>query len=134
MRGINKVILIGTLGRDPELKNSNGFTVTNISLATSESYKDKQGVKQERTEWHKVVFFGKLAEIANQYLKKGSKIYLEGKIKTDKYQKDGQDVYTTKIVADSMQMLDSKDSKSQSVTNSNQPATDTELFNDDVPF
>ena len=100
-RGINKVILIGNLSNDPEQKSMpNGNAVTNISVATSESWKDKQtGQQQERTEWHRVVFFNRLAEIAGQYLKKGSKVYIEGSIRTRKWQaQDGQDRYSTEIV------------------------------------
>jgi len=110
-RGVNKVILIGNLGKDPETRfMPSGGAVTNITLATSESWKDKQsGQMQERTEWHRVVFFNKLAEIAGEYLKKGSKVYIEGSLRTRKWQgQDGQDRYTTEIVADQMQMLDSR--------------------------
>jgi len=114
MSGVNKVILIGNLGQDPDVKYMpSGDAVANVSIATSESWKDKNtGEKQERTEWHKVVFFGKVAEIAQKYLHKGSKVYVEGKLKTRKWQdKEGQDRYTTEIVVDmggSMQMLDGK--------------------------
>ena len=110
-RGINKVILIGNLGQDPETRfMPSGGAVTNVSLATSESWKDKQtGQPQERTEWHRVVFFNRLAEIAGEYLKKGSKVYVEGSLRTRKWQgQDGQDRYTTEIVASEMQMLDSR--------------------------
>lgn len=110
-RGVNKVILIGNLGNDPETKFlPSGGAVTTISLATSESWKDKQsGQMQERTEWHRVVFFNKLAEIAGEYLKKGSKVYVEGSLRTRKWQgQDGQDRYTTEIVASEMQMLDGR--------------------------
>lgn len=109
-KGINKVIVLGNLGNDPETKYmSNGNAVTNISIATSESWKDKQtGQEQERTEWHRVVFFGRLAEIAGEYLRKGSKVYIEGSLKTDKWQdQSGNDRYTTNIVATEMQMLNS---------------------------
>lgn len=108
MNGINKVILVGTLGRDPESRYTpNGLAVTTLSLATSEQWKDKQtGEKKESTEWHRVVIFGALAEIAAKYLKKGSQIYIEGSLKTRKWQnKEGQDQYTTEIVASVMQML-----------------------------
>jgi single-strand DNA-binding protein len=111
-RGINKVILIGNLGADPETRfMPSGGAVTNIRLATSESWKDRQsGQMQERTEWHRVVFFNKLGEIAGEYLKKGSKVYIEGSLRTRKWQgQDGQDRYTTEIVANEMQMLDSRD-------------------------
>lgn len=110
-RGINKAILIGNLGADPETRYAaNGTAITNVNLATSDSWKDKQsGEMQERTEWHRVVFFARLAEVAGEYLRKGSKIYVEGRIQTRKWQnKDGQDQYTTEIVANEMQMLDSK--------------------------
>jgi len=110
-RGINKVILVGNLGQDPDTKYSpTGGAMTNITVATSEGWKDKQtGQPQERTEWHRVVFFNKLAEIAGQYLKKGSKVYIEGSLRTRKWQgQDGQDRYTTEIVAREMQMLDSR--------------------------
>lgn len=113
MRGINKVILVGTLGRDPEVKYAaNGNAITNLSVATSEQWTDKNtGQKQERTEWHRVVMFGKLAEIAGQYLRKGSQVYLEGKLQTRKWQDQntGQDRYSTEVVVDGfsgqMQML-----------------------------
>lgn len=108
-KGINKVILIGNLGKDPETRYMpSGGAVTNVTVATSESWKDKDGQRQERTEWHKVVFFNKLAEIAGEYLKKGSKVYIEGALRTRSYDKDGQKHYTTEIVASEMQMLDGK--------------------------
>ena len=110
-RGVNKVILIGNLGADPETRfMPSGGAVTNVRLATSETWKDKQsGQMQERTEWHRVVFFNKLGEIAGEYLKKGSKVYIEGKLQTRKWQdQSGQDRYTTEIVANEMQMLDSR--------------------------
>jgi single-strand DNA-binding protein len=110
-RGINKVILIGNCGGDPETRYlPSGGAVTNVTVATSESWKDKQtGQPQERTEWHRVVFFNRLGEIAGEYLKKGSKVYVEGALRTRKWQdKDGGDRYTTEIVASEMQMLDSK--------------------------
>jgi single-strand DNA-binding protein len=113
MAGVNKVILIGNLGAEPEVRYMpSGDAVANVNIATSETWKDRQtGEKQERTEWHRVVFFGKIAEIVKQYLHKGSKIYVEGKLRTRKYQKDGQDHYSTEIVVDingTMQMLDSR--------------------------
>lgn len=110
-RGVNKVILIGNLGADPETRfMPSGGAVTNVRLATSESWKDRQsGQMQERTEWHRVVFFNKLGEIAGEYLKKGSKVYIEGSIRTRKWQgQDGQDRYTTESVANEMQMLDGR--------------------------
>jgi single-strand DNA-binding protein len=115
-RGINKVILIGNLGQDPDTRYTpNGNAVVNLSIATDESYKDRQtGQMVPKTEWHKIVMFGKVAEVAGQYLHKGSKIYVEGKLQTRKWQnKDGQDVYTTEVVVDisgQMQMLDSRNS------------------------
>ncbi|MFC3152088.1 single-stranded DNA-binding protein [Litoribrevibacter euphylliae] len=110
-RGINKVILVGNLGQDPETRyTANNSAVTNITIATSDSWTDKQsGQKQERTEWHRVVMFNKLGEIAGQYLRKGSKVYIEGALRTRKWQdQQGQDRYTTEIVANDMQMLDSR--------------------------
>jgi len=151
-RGVNKVILIGNLGKDPEVRYMpSGSAVTNISIATSESWKDKQtGDKQERTEWHNVVFFNRLAEIAGEYLKKGSKVYVEGSLRTRKWQdkNTGQDRYTTEIVANEMQMLDSRgggDSFQGSgsgsygksdVAESRSPAMETagDDFDDDIPF
>ncbi len=110
-RGINKVILVGNLGKDPETRYfPSGGAVTNITLATSESWKDKQtGEMQEKTEWHRVSFFNKLAEIAGEYLRKGSKVYIEGRLQTRKWQdQNGMDRYTTEIIANDMQMLDAK--------------------------
>tara|TARA_R110002073_G_scaffold333870_1_gene522194 strand:- start:7722 stop:8219 length:498 start_codon:yes stop_codon:yes gene_type:complete len=109
-RGINKVILVGNLGNDPETRYlPDGNAVTNISIATSESWKDKNtGQQNERTEWHRVVFFRRLAEIAGEYLKKGSKVYVEGQLRTRQYEKEGQKHYSTEIVANEMQMLDSR--------------------------
>ena len=112
MASVNKVILIGNLGRDPESRHMpSGEQVVNIALATTDSWKDKNGDKQERTEWHRIVIFGKLADIAAQYLRKGSPVYFEGSLRTRKWQnKEGQDQYTTEIVADKMQMLGSRSS------------------------
>ena len=110
-RGINKVILIGHLGKDPEVRYMpSGGAVTNITVATSESWKDRQtGERTERTEWHRVVFFSRLAEIAGEYLRKGRQVYIEGRLQTRKWQdKNGEDRYTTEIIANDMQMLDSK--------------------------
>ncbi|MFC3195438.1 single-stranded DNA-binding protein [Marinicella sediminis] len=106
-RGINKVILVGNLGNDPEVRYTPaGAAVTTISVATTESWKDKEGNRQEKTEWHRVVFFSRLAEIAGEYLKKGSQVYIEGKLRTNKWQdQSGQDRYTTEILANEMQML-----------------------------
>ena len=156
-RGINKVILVGNLGNDPEIRYSQaGAAITNISIATSETWKDKQtGQPQERTEWHRVVFFNRLAEIAGEYLKKGSKVYVEGGLRTRKWQdKEGQDRYTTEIVGNEMQMLDSRgssqDDRYQSSENYSQsaprsapasrpaessaPPGDFGNFDDDIPF
>jgi len=106
-KGVNKVIIVGNLGNDPEVKNlPNGGVVANLSVATSESWKDQQGQPQERTEWHRITMYRRLAEIAGEYLKKGSKVYLEGKLQTRKWQdQQGNDRYTTEIIADQMQML-----------------------------
>jgi len=148
-RGVNKVILVGNLGQDPEVRYMpNGNAVANISVATSETWKDKNtGDNQEKTEWHRVVLFRRLGEIAGEYLKKGSKVYIEGKLQTRKWQdQSGNDRYTTEIVADQMQMLDSRggasDSsgfdQSQQPKSSNQsspaPAMDPGGFDDDIPF
>ncbi len=106
-KGVNKVIIVGNLGNDPEIRNlPNGGAVANLSVATSESWKDQQGQPQERTEWHRVTMYRRLAEIAGEYLKKGSQVYLEGKLQTRKWQdQQGNDRYTTEIIADQMQML-----------------------------
>jgi single-strand DNA-binding protein len=153
-RGVNKVILVGNLGRDPEVRYSpNGQAVANVTLATSESWKDKNtGEKQERTEWHRVVFFGRLAEIAGEYLKKGAQVYVEGRLQTRKWQdKDGADRYTTEIVANEMQMLGSRagagvpsesfnqdqpygESAPAGKPAARQPAKVSEGFDDDIPF
>ena len=127
-RGINKAILIGNLGADPETRYTAGGTaVTNVNLATSDTWRDKSsGEMQERTEWHRVVFFARLAEVAGEYLRKGSKIYVEGRIQTRKYQnKDGQDVYTTEIVGNEMQMLDSRN-ENQSSSAAASPAPESQ--------
>jgi single-strand DNA-binding protein len=116
-RGVNKVILIGNLGSDPEVRYMpSGDAIANVNIATSDSWKDKQtGENQERTEWHRVVFFKRLAEIAGEYLRKGSKVYIEGRLQTRKWQgQDGQERYTTEIVASDMQMLDSRSGGSAS--------------------
>jgi single-strand DNA-binding protein len=116
MASINKVILIGNLGKDPETRYlPSGDAVTNITVATTDTWKDKSGEKQEHTEWHRVAFFGKLAEIAGEYLKKGSPVYVEGRIRTRKWQdKEGQDRYSTEIIADRMQLLGSRGGGSES--------------------
>lgn len=148
-RGVNKVILVGNLGKDPEVRYTpNGVAVANVTLATSEGWKDKQsGEMQERTEWHRVVFYQRLAEIAGEYLRKGSKIYVEGRLQTRKWQDktSGQDRYTTEIIADNMQMLDSRGGSSSSDSSFDKPAaakatgTDDaapalDSFDDDIPF
>ena len=111
--GINKVILVGNLGNDPEVRSlPSGNSVANVSLATSESWNDKNtGQKQERTEWHRVVFFNRLAEIVEQYLRKGSKVYVEGRLQTRSWEQEGVKRYTTEIIANEMQMLDSRGSQ-----------------------
>ncbi|MDH3716146.1 MAG: single-stranded DNA-binding protein [Gammaproteobacteria bacterium] len=145
-RGINKVILVGNLGADPEVRYMpSGSAVTNARIATTDSWKDKQtGEQQERTEWHQVVFFNRLAEIAGEYLKKGSQVYVEGRLQTRKWQdKTGNDRYTTEIVANEMQMLGGRGggpSPSSTSDTTNTPAsapaaTASEAdFDDDIPF
>ena len=146
-RGINKAIILGNLGNDPETRYMpNGNAVTNISVATSESWKDKQsGQMQERTEWHRVAFFNRLAEVAGEYLRKGSKVYVEGSLRTRKWQdQDGNDRYSTEIVANELQMLDSRGEQGggdyggsdqpsgQAQSHEQQPPSDFE--NEDIPF
>lgn len=110
MASVNKVILVGNLGRDPEVRYMpNGEAVANFSIATTENWKDKSGVKQEKTEWHNIVMYRKLAEIAGEYLKKGRPVYVEGRLQTRKWEKDGVTRYSTEIIADSMQMLGGRD-------------------------
>ncbi|NOZ38026.1 MAG: single-stranded DNA-binding protein [Gammaproteobacteria bacterium] len=153
-RGVNKVILIGNLGKDPEVRYAaNGAAIANITLATSESWKDKNtGEQVDKTEWHRVVFFRRLAEIAGEYLKKGSKVYVEGKLQTRKWQdQNGQDRYTTEVVASEMQMLDSRggsasfdqgynqsaapaQSQSQPAPHQQASAAPAGDFDDDIPF
>ena len=150
-RGVNKVILIGNLGQDPEVKcMPNGNAVANITVATSESWKDKNtGENVDKTEWHRVVFFRRLAEIVGEYLKKGSKIYIEGKLQTRKWQdKNGKDTWTTEIIANEMQMVDSRgggssdfnqnqgadQSMQQSAPSQAAPAPANNDFDDDIPF
>ena len=149
-RGINKVILVGNIGGDPEVRYlPNGNAVTTLSLATSEAWKDKQtGDKQERTEWHRVVCFNRLGEIAGEYVRKGSKLYVEGSLRTRKWQdQQGQDRYTTEIIATELQMLDSKGaSSSENSSPRPQQQASQEQFNhkvaqdafdelnDDIPF
>jgi single-strand DNA-binding protein len=141
MKGINKAIVVGNLGNDPESRTlPSGGAVTNISVATSESWKDKStGENQERTEWHKIVFFNRLGEIAAEYLKKGSKVYVEGQLRTRKWQdKDGNDRYSTEIIGDEMQMLDSKgaDTSGRSAPAAKAPAASpaADVDADDIPF
>lgn len=152
-RGVNKVILIGNLGQDPEVKYMpNGNAVANVTVATSESWKDKNtGEQTDKTEWHRVVFFRRLAEIVGEYLKKGSKVYIEGKLQTRKWQdKNGADHWTTEIIANEMQMLDSRgggssdfnqgqgsaptQSAPQSAPSQAAPAPANNDFDDDIPF
>lgn len=133
---MNKVILIGNLGQDPETRQTNaGTVVTNLRIATSEAWKDKQtGEQREATEWHSVVLFGKLGEIAGQYLRKGSKVYIEGKLQTRKWQdQSGADRWTTEIVANSMQMLDSRGQGSAPSRQPDDPGPSDDL-GDDIPF
>lgn len=141
MRGVNKVILVGTLGQDPETKTfPSGGSVTTFSMATSESWTDKNtGERKEVTEWHRIVLNNRLAEVAQQYLKKGSKVYIEGKIKTRKWQDKatGQDRYSTEIGGDSLQMLDGKPEGSQAQARPQQPAQSGYApvdDSDDLPF
>ena len=151
-RGVNKVILVGNLGKDPEVRFApSGSAMANITVATTESWKDKQtGEKQEKTEWHRVVFFNRLAEIVGEYLKKGSQVYIEGRLQTRKWQgQDGQDRYTTEIVANEMQMLGGRPggggdtawntsqqnaapAQQQAAPQASTPPSDD--FDDDVPF
>jgi single-strand DNA-binding protein len=149
---VNKVILVGRLGKDPETRYmTNGEAVTNVTLATSENWKDKSGEKQEKTEWHNLVFYRRLAEIAGEYLKKGSQIYVEGKLQTRKWQtKEGQDRYTTEIIVNEMQMLGSKSGGGSSFEVMDKPAATAgtpasgnsapaksggfDNFDDDIPF
>jgi single-strand DNA-binding protein len=146
-RGVNKVILVGNLGKDPEIRYMpNGNAVANLTLATTESWKDKQtGDQQEKTEWHRVVMFRRLAEIAGEYLKKGSQIYIEGKLQTRKWQDNsGNDRYTTEIVADEMQMLGGRGGGSAGFADNTAPAMASASataaaagpsdFDDDIPF
>ena len=144
-RGVNKVILVGSLGADPETRYMpSGGAVTTISLATSEQWTDKtSGQKQERTEWHKVTMFNRMAEIASEYLHKGSQCYIEGSIRTEKYQdkQTGQDKYSTQIIARDMQLLGGKDSGQQKAPQAQQPQKPQQGvqpalqdFDDDIPF
>ena len=138
---VNKVILLGNLGQDPDIRTmQNGKKVCTFSIATSNSWKDKEtGSDQERTEWHRVVLWRRLAEIAGEYLKKGSKIYIEGQLQTRKWEQDGQTRYTTEIVARDMQFLDSRGSSDSSYEDENQDISMQEvpesgIKDDDIPF
>jgi single-strand DNA-binding protein len=157
-RGVNKVILVGNVGQDPETRYMpNGNAVTNISLATSETWKDKNtGEQQERTEWHRITFYQRLAEIVAEYVKKGSKLYVEGRLQTRSWEQDGVKRYTTEIIANEMQMLDSKggsgggsgggssynqdsgysapSNRGQSQPATQAPADDSSAYDDDIPF
>ena len=147
-RGINKVILVGTLGADPDTRYTpSNAAVTNLSIATNESWKDKQSGEQiEKTEWHRVVMFNRLAEIASEYLRKGSQVYIEGKIQTRKWEdKEGKDRWTTEIVANELQMLGARssggnsgaESRGEPATKSSSPASSPDSsddFDDDIPF
>jgi single-strand DNA-binding protein len=142
-RGVNKVIVVGNLGQDPETRYMpSGSAVTNLRIATNESWKDKQtGEQKDRTEWHSVAMFGRLAEIAAEYLRKGSQVYIEGKLRTRKWQdKDGNDRYTTEIIADEMQMLGSRSGGGAPAmsdappANAPPPQQSTDDFDDDIPF
>lgn len=153
-RGVNKVILVGNLGNDPEVRYMpNGNAVANVSLATSESWKDKTtGEQQEKTEWHRVIFFNRLAEIVEQYVKKGSKLYIEGRLQTRSWEQDGVKRYTTEIVANEMQMLDSRGAGAgagdstfgqdrpgnaqppRSSAPAQNPPQNFDNFDDDIPF
>lgn len=132
-KGINKCIILGNLGQDPKIQHMpSGGAVTSISVATSESWKDKNtGQQEQRTDWHRIVFFNKLAEIAGQYLKKGSKVYIEGSLRTRAWDKDGEKRYATEIVASEMQMLDSK---GEGVSGAGNATQQTPEFDDDIPF
>lgn len=135
MSGINKVIVLGRIGQDPELRYmTSGDAVCNLSIATSEEWKDKQsGEKKQNTEWHRVVFYKGIAEVAGKYLKKGSQVYIEGKLKTRKWNKDGVDHYTTEIIGDKMELLGSKGEREEEPTPQTQPV-DHKSFDDDIPF
>ena len=136
-RGINKVILVGNLGQDPETRNMpSGGAVTNISVATSEQWKDKKtGDQKERTEWHKIALFGRLAEIAAEYLRKGSQVYVEGKLRTRKWQdRDGNDRWTTEVIAGELQMLGGPPQQSEKRVKGNNMNLPQDVYDDDIPF
>ena len=149
MASVNKVIILGNIGRDPEVRfSADGAAVCNIPIATSSSWKDKNsGEKREETEWHKVVFYGRLAEIAGEYLKKGKPVYVEGRLKTRKWQnKEGVDQYTTEVIADSLQLLGGREEGSKAPASQQrqapapqpqsqrQPAANLADMEDDIPF
>jgi single-strand DNA-binding protein len=158
MASVNKVIVLGNLGRDPETRyTADGAAITNVSIATTRRYKDASGQQQEETEWHRVAFFGRLAEIAGEYLRKGRPVYVEGRLRTRKWQdKDGQDRYTTEIVAENMQLLGSREgmggggdfeggaddrpasapapARSAPARSAPKPATNVADMDDDIPF
>jgi len=133
---LNKIQIIGNLGKEPEIKHlPNGTAIANFSVATSESWNDKNGDKQTSTEWHNCSFFGKLAEVCGEYLKKGSQVYVEGSIKTRKWQdKEGNDRYTTSIVGRDLRMLGSKPCQSQTEPKAQSQEFSPNNFNDDIPF
>jgi single-strand DNA-binding protein len=137
---INKFIGIGNLGRDPEYRvSASGSSVANIAIAITEKYRDKNGEQKEVTEWVNVVFFGKLADIADQYLTKGMQVYVEGKLKTEKYEKDGVTRYSTKVVAEKMQMLGGERKQKQQRDDDqheqlNKQTSQQDVFDDDIPF
>ena len=148
-RGINKVILVGNLGRDPEKRQlPSGSAVTNVSVATSKQWRDRDsGEQKSRTEWHRVVFFNRLAEIAGEYLKSGSKVYIEGELRTREWEREGQKHYSTEVIANEMQMLDSRGATGGSAPPASSPAAGStqpseqefgpppgEDFDDDIPF
>ena len=144
-RGINKVIIVGNLGADPETRYTGGGTaITSLRIATSEQWTDKQsGEKQERTEWHRVKLFGRLAEIAGEYLKKGRQVYIEGSLRTDKYtDKDGHERYTTEVIANEMQMLGGAEGAARQAPARQRPQTSApaqtapaaDFEDDDIPF
>lgn len=137
-RGVNKVILIGNLGRDPDTRYlPDGNAVSSVNLATSESWKGKDGQQHERTEWHRVIFYRRLAEVVKEYLRKGSKVYIEGKLQTRKWQdQSGQDRYTTEVIAHEMQMLDGRSSNNNASEPppADAPPANAGDFDDDIPF
>ena len=133
--GINKAIIVGNVCADPTTKYlPSGDAVTNISVATNETYKDKAGVKQDRAEFHRIVFFGKLAELAGEYLKRGSKLYIEGSLRTRQWEKDGQKHYTTEIVAKEMQLLDRKEGGADKPQQQPDPGGFDNFEEDDIPW